>query len=202
MPRASRARGIIYIESKWSKLGESSVASSRPGFVHILTSEDLSLLEQDHGSPRGLIDGVYEATRLNAEAGTLGVGGGSIDGGDIDVLARVELECRLGAVHLQMDPGAGAAELGLSANGQTTSIERDFGRVGLHDEDVVDMGAGGLELEGLGHIAGELGNPALWNPGGVEGQIVVSLELGGGAGNSGAIPDVEVAISVDDEFWE
>lgn len=101
--------------------------------------------------------------------------GGSIDRGNIDVLAGVELECRLGAVYLQMDTGAGVAELGLSANGQTTSIERDLGGVSLHDEDVVDMGAGGLQLEGLGHIAGELGDPALWNPGGVEGQIVVGL---------------------------
>ena len=175
LPRASRTGGNTYIESKWPKLGESSVVLSSPGFVHILTPEDLSLLEQHHGSPRRLIDGVYEATGLHAESSTLGVGGVSIDGGNINVLARVELECRLGAVHLQMDAGAGAAELGLSANGQATSVERDLGGIRLHDEDIVDMGAGGLELEGLGHIAGELGDPALWNPGGVEGQIVVSL---------------------------
>lgn len=166
-----------------------------PGLVNVLASEDLTLLQQHHGSPLGLVDGIDKATRLDAEPSTLPVRRGPIDLWDVDVFARIELEGGLRTVYLEMNPGARVAELRKLAQGQTARVERDLGRVGLHDEDVVDMRLRGMEHKGLGDVAREFGDGALWDPRCVEGQVVCRTELSSRTSDGGAVTDVEVTIA-------
>lgn len=90
---------------------------------------------------------------------------GTVDRRHVDVLAGVELERGLGAVYLEVQTGVCVAELSQPALGQATRVERDLGRVGLHDEDVVDVRTRCGQLEGLGDLAGELVNLAVRDAG-------------------------------------
>lgn len=143
-----------------------------PSLVHILATEDLTLLQQHHVTPLGLIDGIHITARLNTEPSTLAMRRGPIDLRDIDVLASIELEGRFSAVHLEMEAGVGVAELRQLAQVTAARVERDLGWVGLHDEDVVDVRLGCVQHEGLGHFAGKFVDRALRDAGRVEGQVV------------------------------
>lgn len=83
----------------------------------------------------------------------------TIDRGHIDVLASVELEGRLGAVHLEMQTRAGVAELRQAAQRQATSVQGYLAGIGLQHKDVVDVCARCGEREWGCHVARELGNP-------------------------------------------
>lgn len=164
-----------------------------PSLVHILAAKDLPLLQCHHVAPLGLVDGIHETAGLHTESGALAVRWGTLNPRHIDILASVELEGRLGAVHLEVQPGAGVAELGQPAYWQAARVEGDLARVGLHDEDVVNVRLGRVQHERLGDLARELVDCAMWDPRGVEGQVVGSGQLGGGASHVGAVADVEVA---------
>lgn len=143
--------------------------------------------------PLRLINRIDIPTRLHAEARALGLRRPTINRGDINVLARVELERRLSAVHLQVHAGAAVVELRETAQGQAAGVQGDLGRVGFHDEDVVDVGASRGEGKGSCYIPGELGDAPRGNTGVVQGEIVCCGELGGCSGDGGTVAEVEVA---------
>lgn len=121
-----------------------------PRLVHNTRTVSLPLLQQRLVFPLWNIERVDIAAGLDAETAARGPGGGAAHGGDVDVLARVELEGWLGAVHLEVDArgrvvGGDEARQGLAAG-----VERDGrgGRV-VEDEDVVYIWLGRAQREGL-----------------------------------------------------
>jgi hypothetical protein len=117
----------------------------------------------------------------------------TVDLGYINVLASVELERRLSAVHLEMQTRVRVAELRQATKRQATSVQRDLTGIGLQHKNVIDVFAGRSERERGGHVAREFGNPTCWNTITVEGEIVVCGELGSGARDITAISDIEIA---------
>lgn len=176
-------------EIRRTKLGPSSESNPSnlhshlrfPCLVHIPATKDLPLLQEDHIPPLGDVDRIDKAAGLDAEASSLGVSRGAVDGGHVDVLSCVELESRLGAVDLEVEAGVGVAELAQQAQGLAAGVEWDLRWVGFDDEDIVDMWACCVEVEGLGHFAGEGGYLPLWDACRVEGQVVFGCELGDSA---------------------
>lgn len=88
-----------------------SLGSCLPGLVNSLAAKQLTLLQQNHRPPLRLVDRIHEPARFHTESSALMVCRCTIDRRHIDVLASVELECRLRAVHLEMQARAGVAEL-------------------------------------------------------------------------------------------
>lgn len=127
-----------------------------PRLVHSLAPKDLPLLQCHHVAPPGVVDGIHVTARLDTEASALAVRPTAVDPGDVDVLASVELEGRLGAVHLEMQLRDGMAELGQLAQWQVARVKRDLGRISLHDEDVVDVRVRRAQQEWLCDLAREL----------------------------------------------
>jgi hypothetical protein len=84
-------------------------------------------------------------------------------------------------------------ELREAAQGQAARVQGDLGRVGLHNKDVVDVGACCGEGEGGCYVARELGDTSCWNTSVVDREIVCCGELGGCAGDGGTVAEVEVA---------
>lgn len=164
-----------------------------PSLVHVLAAKDLALLQQHHVPPLGLVDRIDVAAGLDAEPGALGVRCGTVDRGNVDVLASVELKGGLGAVHFEVQAGVRVAELSKATHGQLARVKGNFGGVGFHDEDVVNVCTCCSQLKGVGHIAGEFVNVAVRDASVIEGQVVLSSQLGGGAGDGGSVTDVEVA---------
>lgn len=85
--------------------------SSLPCFVNSLAAKQLTLLQQNHRPPLRLVDRIHEPARFHTEPSSLVVCRCTIDRRHIDVLASVELECRLRAVHLEMQARACVAKL-------------------------------------------------------------------------------------------
>lgn len=129
-----------------------------PRLIHSLAPKDLPLLQCHHVAPPGLVDGIHVTAGLDTEASALAVRRTTIDLGYVDILASVELEGRLGAVHFEMQPRDRMAELGQPAQWQAARVKRDLGRIGLHDEDVVEMRIGRAQQERLCDLARELLN--------------------------------------------
>lgn len=96
-------------------------------------------------------------------------------------------------MHLQVQAGAAVVELRETAQGQAARVQGDLGRVGFHDEDVVDVGACCGEGERGCYVPGELGDGPRGNTGVVQWEIVCCGELGGCSGDSGTVTEVEVA---------
>lgn len=74
-----------------------------PRLVHNTCAVRLPLLQQRLALPLRDVERVDVTTRLDAEPAPRGPCSGAAHGGDIDVLARVELEGGLGAVDLEVD---------------------------------------------------------------------------------------------------
>lgn len=147
--------------------------------------------------PLRLINRIHVPTRLHTESRALGLRRPPVNRGDIDVLARVELEGRLGAVHFQMQAGTAVVELREAAQGQAASVEGDLGGIGFHDEDVVDVRTCRGEGERGCYVPRKLGDTGVGNTRGIDGEIVCRGELGGCAGDGGTVTDVEVAGGVE-----
>lgn len=114
--------------------------------------------------------------------------------GYINVLACVELEGGLRAVHFKVQLGVWVAELRETAQWQATRVERNFRRIGLHDKDVIDVRLLGAQREWGSHVARELVDGADRDAGGVDREVVGGCELGGGARHRRAAGKVEVAV--------
>jgi hypothetical protein len=84
-------------------------------------------------------------------------------------------------------------ELRETAQGQAARVQGDLGRVGFHDEDVVDVGARRGEDEGGCYVLGEFGDGSRGNTGVVQGEIVCCGELGSCSGDGGTVTEVEIA---------
>lgn len=164
-----------------------------PRLIHSLATKHLPLLQKHLVPPLRLINRIHIPTRLHTEARTLSLRRPTINLWDVNVLARVELEGRLGAVHFQMQASAAVVELREAAQGQAARVQGDLGRVGFHDEDVVDVGPCRGEDEGGCYVPGELGDSSCRDAGGIQGEIVCCGELGGCAGDGGTVAEVEVA---------
>jgi hypothetical protein len=91
-------------------------------------------------------------------------------------------------------------ELRESAQRQAARVQGDLGRVGFHDEDVVDVGACCGEGEGSCYVPGELGDTSRRNTGAVQREIVCCGELSGCSGDGGTVTEVEVAGGVSVSF--
>ena len=92
-----------------------------------------------------------------------------------------------------MYAGTAVVELRKAAQGQAAGVQGDLGRVGFHDEDVVDVGSRCGEGERGRYIARELGDTPGWDASVVEGEVVCCGELGGCTSDGGTVAEVEVA---------
>lgn len=112
--------------------------------------------------PSGLIDRIDKPTGFDAEPRKWAPTRFPVCLGYVDALARVELEGRLRAVHLQVQTRVWVLELGQQAEGLTPRIEGNAGQVAVHNEDVVELV---LRAEGefLGDFAGVGLNGAQWD---------------------------------------
>lgn len=96
--------------------------SCLPCLVHSLAAKQLTLLQQNHGPPLRLVDRIHKPARFYTETSSLMVCRRTIDRWYINILASVELEGRLGAVHLEIQARACVAELRQAAQRQATSV--------------------------------------------------------------------------------
>lgn len=166
-----------------------------PSSIQVPAPENLSLLENSHGPPFRLIGCVHEATGLDAESSSLAASRCPLDLGYVDVLASVELECRLGAVDLQVHLRVRVREAREELQRLGTSIQGDLGRIGLGDEDVVDVRLRRCQGKRGGDIAGEFLDAAERDAGRVKGQVVVGEELRRCPVDRGGIGDVEITFT-------
>lgn len=96
-------------------------------------------------------------------------------------------------MHFEVQTAVGVAERSEATQRQIACVEGDLGGVGLHDEDIVNVCTGGGQFKGCGHIAGEFIDVSERDAAVIDRQVVLGSELGGGAGDGGAVTDVEVA---------
>lgn len=97
-----------------------------PSPIQVLTPKNLTLLENSHGSPFWFIGSVHIATGFNTEPSPFAASWGSFHLGHVDVLPRVELECRLGTVDFQVHFGVRVGEAGQELQGLGSSVQGDL----------------------------------------------------------------------------
>lgn len=147
-----------------------------PRLVHNARTIRLPLLQQRLALPLRDVKRIDVAAGLDAEAAARGPGGGAAHCGDVDVLARVELERGLGAVDLEVDPRGRVVRGDEARQGLAAGVERDGGggRV-VEDEDVVYVWLRGAQRERLlalkRGVGGWLGRG--WDAAVVEGEVGV-----------------------------
>lgn len=88
------------------------------------------------------ISRIDETTRLNTEPSGLASRRHPVNLRRVDIFTRVELECRFGAVHLQMQFRRWVVELRQTLERLRARVQRDLGWVGLYHEHVVDVRLG------------------------------------------------------------
>lgn len=121
-----------------------------PSLVHNACPICLPLLQQRLALPLRHVERINVPTRLNAEAAARRPRRGAAHGRHVDVLARVELVGRLGAVDLQVDAGGRVAGGDEPREGPAAGVEGHGGRGGVvDDEAVVHVRLGGAQREGL-----------------------------------------------------
>lgn len=128
-------------------------------------------------------------------------GGGTLNLGDVDTAAIVDLEGRLGAVDLQMDARLGVVGGEVADEGLGTGVDRDRGRIGVDDEGMVNDSLLGAQGEGLAGVDGAEGSRAASGDGlVVDGEVLVCVEGQDGAFDGGITGEVEVRVvgQVDD----
>lgn len=126
------------------------IQSTPPGFVHNAAPVLLSLLQNNGMPPLGLINRIHVPTRLNAESSPGSASRvGRISLRHIDPGARVELESRVGAVHLQVHARVCVPELSEKLERSAAGVDLDGAQVAVDDEAVVKVVLIGAELEGL-----------------------------------------------------
>lgn len=121
-----------------------------PRLVHNTCAVRLPLLQQRLALPLRDVERVDITTRLDAESAPRGPRRSTAHGGDVDVLARVELERGLGAVDLEVDARGRVVGGDETRQGPGAGVEGHGGGGGLvEDEAVVDVGLCGAQGEGL-----------------------------------------------------
>lgn len=164
-----------------------------PGPVHNTAAVLLALLEQHLALPLVDVARVDVPARLDAETAAGAARRRTGDLGHRDVLARVELEGRLRAEHLEVDLRVwvvGADEFG---KGQAARVDRDAVGGLVDDEAVVDIRLLGAQGEGL--VALDLAEgfgPAGRDAAVVDGEVGVGREGDDGAFDRGGTAEVEV----------
>lgn len=166
-----------------------------PRPIQILAPEDLPLLENSHGPPFRLISRVHIATGFDAETRAFAASRRSFDLGNVDILASVELEGRLGAVHLQVHLCVRVGETGQELQRLSASVQSDLGGVSLGDKDIVNVRLGWFQDERGGDIAGEFLDSTERDTGRIKRQVVIGKELGFGPLNRGGICKIEIALA-------
>lgn len=110
-----------------------------PASVYDLGSVLLTLLQNHLRLVLRDVDGVDVATGLNAEPGACSPSWQVVDGWDIDVLARVELEPRFGGVDLEVNFALGVVRRNKLLEWRGPGVDWDVAAVGVGDEAVVDV---------------------------------------------------------------
>lgn len=126
-----------------------------PATVHSPTAKGLTLLERNHGLPLLLVDRIDVPAGLNAHAAPGTPGRQAIHLRNIDLLAGVELECRLSAECLEVNLGVGVVQADKLVQRLRACVELDAGWIVVDNEAVVGRGSHSAEGELL--VGVELG---------------------------------------------
>lgn len=121
-----------------------------PSLVHNTRAVRLPLLQQRLALPLRDVERIDITTGLDAEPAPRGPSSGAAHGGDVDVLARVELEGGLGAIDLEVDARGRVVGGDETRQGPGAGVEGHGGGGGfVEDEAVIDVWLGGAQGEGL-----------------------------------------------------
>lgn len=121
------------------QLEERKVLVALPRLEHGSRSPHLALLQCRRVLPLRHVRRIHVPARLDAESRPLPPCGDAVYLRHIDPFTRVELEGRLGAVHLKVQRCVRVRERRELPQRAGTRIERDLARVGFDDEAVVKI---------------------------------------------------------------
>lgn len=167
-----------------------------PSLVNNTATICLPLLEDHLVPPLGHVDSIHPSARLDAEARPGTPGGHAIYSGHIDGFARVELEGRLRAVHLEVDLAIRVVGGDEFLEGGGAAVDGDGCGLVAQDETVIDVGLGGAEGEWFVTALefGVWGRSRGGDSGGVDGEVRVGDDLDLCTLDGGTTSQVKVAI--------